>query len=40
MKDFQKDGFRVHLVARELRDAAGIHMAGPIVEIVSIRRLP
>ena len=39
-KDFQKDGLRVHLVARELRGAAGIHMAGPIVEIVSIRRLP
>jgi hypothetical protein len=39
-KDFQTDGLRVHLVARELRDAAGIHMAGPIVEIVSIRRLP
>jgi hypothetical protein len=39
-KDFQKDGLRVHLVARELRDVAGIHMAGPIVEVVSIRRLP
>ena len=39
-KEFQHDGLRVYLVARELRDAAGIHMAGPIVEIVSIRRLP
>ncbi|HEY8176096.1 MAG TPA: hypothetical protein VIF32_10405 [Gemmatimonadaceae bacterium] len=39
-KDFQHDGLRVHLVARELRDAAGIHMVGPIVEVVSIRRLP
>jgi hypothetical protein len=39
-KDFQHDGLRVHLVARELRDVAGIHMVGPIVEIVSIRRLP
>jgi hypothetical protein len=39
-KDFQHDGLRVHLVARELRDAASSHMVGPIVEIVSIRRLP
>ena len=39
-EEFQQDGLRVHLVARELRDVAGIHMAGPIVEVVSIRRLP
>jgi hypothetical protein len=39
-KEFQQEGLRVHLVARERRDMVGIHMAGPIVEIVSIRRLP
>jgi hypothetical protein len=36
-KDFQREGMRVHLVAKERRDMGGIHMVGPIVEIVSIR---
>ena len=37
-QDFQSEGLRVHLIARERRDMSGIHMAGPIVEIISIRR--
>ena len=39
-KDFQRDGLRVRIVARERKDMASVHMAGPLVEIVSIRRLP
>jgi hypothetical protein len=37
---FRSDGLRVYLVARERRDLGGIHMAGPIVEILSIRTIP
>jgi hypothetical protein len=36
---FRRDGLRVYLVAKERPDAIGFHMAGPIVEIVSIQRL-
>lgn len=37
--DFRLEGLRVHLVARELKDVGSFHMAGPVVEIISIRRL-
>jgi hypothetical protein len=36
---FRQEDLRVYLVAKERRDAVGFHMAGPIVEIVSIQRL-
>lgn len=37
--EFRTAGIRVRLVAKKIPDAAGIHQAGPIVEIISIRRL-
>lgn len=37
--DFRQSGLRVHLRARERLDLISFHMAGPIVEIISIRRL-
>jgi hypothetical protein len=36
---FQVEGLRVRLEARRRQDAASIHMAGPIVEILTIARL-
>jgi hypothetical protein len=36
--EFQQEGLRVYLVARERRDLGSYHMVGPIVEIVSIQR--
>jgi hypothetical protein len=36
---FQVEGLRVRLEARRLEDVATIHMAGPVVEIVTIVRL-
>lgn len=35
--DFRKDGLKVEADARRQDDMAGIHMAGPIVQIVRIR---
>ena len=37
---FQSEGLRVRIEARRLSDMASIHMAGPIIEIISIRKLP
>jgi len=37
--EFQVEGLRVRLEAKLRPDLAGIHMAGPIVEVISIRRL-
>ena len=37
--DFQREGLRVRLVARIRSDLGSYHMAGPIVEILDIRRL-
>jgi hypothetical protein len=37
--EFQHDGLRVYLVAKERRDLLGFHQVGPIVEIVEIRQL-
>ena len=37
--DFQQEGLRVFLEAKIRSDLGGIHMAGPIVEILTIRRL-
>jgi hypothetical protein len=37
--EFQREGLRVELVAKVRHDLAGFHMAGPIVEIISIRAL-
>jgi hypothetical protein len=37
---FREDGLRVYLVARERRDLVSFHMAGPMVDIVSLQRLP
>lgn len=37
---FQQDGLRVRFSVRERRDAASICMAGTMVEVVSLRRLP
>ncbi len=36
---FQEDGLRVFLEAKNRPDLGGIHGAGPIVEILTIRRL-
>ena len=36
---FQIEGLRVRLEAKRRQDAASIHMAGPIVEIVTIARI-
>jgi hypothetical protein len=37
---FQSEGLRVRIEARRRNDMASIHMAGPIVEIISINKLP
>jgi hypothetical protein len=37
--DFQQENLRVSMVARIRSDLSGIHMVGPIVEILRIRRL-
>jgi hypothetical protein len=37
---FQSEGLRVRIEARRRNDMASVHMAGPIVEIISINRLP
>jgi hypothetical protein len=37
---FQVEGLRVRLEARRRDDMASFHMAGPIVEIIRIARLP
>lgn len=36
---FRQEGLRVHLRARERTGVGSFHMAGPIVDIISIRRL-
>lgn len=36
--DFRQNGLRVHLRARDT-DMGSVHMVGPVVEIISIRRL-
>jgi len=36
---FQVEGLRVRLEAKLRQDVAGVHMAGPIVEIITIVRL-
>ena len=36
---FQQQGLRVRVDARILSATATIHMAGPVIEIISIRRL-
>ena len=36
---FQVEGLRVRLEAKRRRDAANLHMAGPIVEVITIARL-
>ena len=37
---FQSEGLRVRIEARRRNDMASVHMAGPIVEIISINKLP
>jgi hypothetical protein len=37
--DFRQDGLRVFLQAKVRSDVGSFHMAGPIVDIISIRRL-
>lgn len=37
---FQSDGLRVRIEVRRRSDMASVHMAGPIVEILSINKLP
>lgn len=37
--EFRKEGLRVSVVVRIRTDLAGTHMAGPLVEIISIKRL-
>ncbi len=37
---FQSEGLRVRIEARRQNDMASVHMAGPIVEIISIKKLP
>lgn len=38
-EEFRQEGLRVKLDARSRRDMGSIHMAGPLVEIISIRKL-
>ncbi|HXO84509.1 MAG TPA: hypothetical protein VN803_03185 [Gemmatimonadales bacterium] len=38
-RDFQDDGLRVRLKARIRSDVGSFHMAGPVIEILDIRRL-
>jgi len=37
--EFQKDGLRVWMQARLRPDLAGVHMVGPIVEVIRIKAL-
>jgi hypothetical protein len=37
--EFQRNGLRVRFEAKILGDAGGIHMVGPIVEVIQIRKL-
>ncbi len=37
--DFQRENLRVSLVVKIRNDMAGVHMVGPIVEIISIQKL-
>ena len=37
---FQSEGLRVRIEARRRNDMASVHMAGPIIEIISINKLP
>ena len=37
---FQSEGLRVSIEARRRNDVASLHMAGPIVEIISINMWP
>ena len=37
--EFRQAGLRVHLIARERKDLIGFHQAGPIVDIIAIRKL-
>src|SRR2546423_4334661 len=37
--EFQQQGLRVYMVARKEPAMASIHMAGPIVSIISLRRI-
>lgn len=37
---FQSEGRRVRIEARRRDDMASVHMAGPIIEIISINKLP
>jgi hypothetical protein len=37
--EFQRSGMRVRFEAKILGEAGGIHMVGPIVEIIQIRKL-
>jgi len=37
--DYQVEGLRVYLVARVRTDLASFHQAGPLVDILSLRRL-
>ena len=37
--EYRQSGLRVHLRARERTDMGSVHMAGPIVEIISLRML-
>lgn len=36
---FRREGLRVQLDARERKDAASIHMVGPIVDVIAIRAI-
>ncbi|MBI4101636.1 MAG: hypothetical protein HY443_01580 [Candidatus Nealsonbacteria bacterium] len=38
--EFQQNGLRVEISAKERKDVASIHMWGTIVEIVKIKRAP
>ena len=37
--DFQQENLRVSMIARVRSDLAGIHMVGPIVEIIRIQKI-
>jgi len=37
-EDYQQEGLKVQVSANEAKDMASVHMVGPIIEIVSIRK--
>lgn len=37
--EFKREGLRVQLDARARRDMGSVHMAGPVVEVIALRKI-